>query len=345
MNGSLNMCARDKILRSFCLEMDLHSLGELTVNTYHHNNIRPTSRFQRSTFRRLQHLPERTSNSVTLLILGELPVQATIDKQTLTFFSSILTDPNSKEHLLVHRQLAVKDPDSNSLVMHVARLLRQYDLPSPHHLLTNPPGRTSTRWKMQVKEAIRSYWMKELIQDVGHKITARFLSKDSLKCGTLHPLWNLIPFHLYDIRQACIKAKMLAGVYWLGADELKNKKGVSSICPFCKMETEDLQHMVLRCSDNLHIRTKYIPLIQEGFRRIYTQEAWTHCSSSDYNLLKTILDINLMVEHKCTPSHTERRFYTESRFYLESHTRKFVYLLHVHRSVRKGEMHSEGAAS
>ena len=37
MNGSLNrtnMCARDKILRSFCLEMDLHSLGELTVNTY-----------------------------------------------------------------------------------------------------------------------------------------------------------------------------------------------------------------------------------------------------------------------------------------------------------------------
>ena len=96
--------------------------------------------FQRSTFRRLQHLPERTSNSVTLLILGELPVEATIDKQTLTFFSSILTDPNSKEHLLVHRQLAVKDPDSNSWVMHVARLLRQYDLPSPHHLLTNPRG-------------------------------------------------------------------------------------------------------------------------------------------------------------------------------------------------------------
>ena len=103
--------------------------------------------------------------------------------------------------------------------MHVARLLRQYDLPSPHHLLTNPPGRTSTGWKMQVKEAIRSYWMKELIQDVGHKITARFLSKDSLKCGTLHPLWNLTPFHLYDIRQACIKAKMLAGVYCTVAEK------------------------------------------------------------------------------------------------------------------------------
>ena len=179
--------------------------------------------------------------------------------------------------------------------MHVARLLRQYDLPSPHHLWTNPPGRTSTGWKIQVKEAIRSYWIKELIQDVGHKITARFLSKDSLKCGTLHPLWIVTPFHPYDIRQACIKAKMLAGVYWLGADELKNTKGGSSICPFCKVETEDLQHMVPRCSDNLHIRTKHIPLIQEGFRRIYTQEAWTHCSSSDYKLLKTILDINLNI--------------------------------------------------
>ena len=74
------------------------------------------------------------------------------------------------------------------------------------------------------------------------------------------------------------------------------------------METDDLQHMVLRCSDNLHIQTKFIPLFQEGFRRIYTQEVWTHCSSSDYNLLKTILDINLMVEHKCTPGHTEHRF-------------------------------------
>ena len=131
---------------------------------------------------------------------------------------------------------------SNSWVMHVARLLRQYDLPSPHHLLTNPPGRTSTGWKMQVKEAIRSYWFKELTQNVGHKITARFLSKDSLKCGTLHQLWNLTPFHPYYIRQACIKANMLAVVYWLGADEIKNKKGVSSICPFCRVETEDLQH-------------------------------------------------------------------------------------------------------
>ena len=225
-----------KLWNSYILPRLTYGLQQMVCSK---KDLELIERFQRSTFRRLQHLPERTSNSVTLLILGELPVQATIDKQTLTFFSSILTDPNSKEHLLVHRQLAVKDPYSNSWVMHVARLLRQYDLPSPHHLLTNPPGRTSTGWKMQVKEAIRSYWMKELIQDVGHKITARFLSKDSLKCGILHPLWNLTPFHLYDIRQACIKAKMLAGVYWLGADELKNKKGVSSICPFCKMETED----------------------------------------------------------------------------------------------------------
>ena len=37
-----------------------------------------------------------------------------------------------------------------------------------------------TGWKIQVKEAIRSYWMKALIQDVGHDITARFLSKHIL---------------------------------------------------------------------------------------------------------------------------------------------------------------------
>jgi hypothetical protein len=39
-------------------------------------------RFQRDTLRGIQHLPDQTSNVAFLLMMGELPIQATVDIQT-----------------------------------------------------------------------------------------------------------------------------------------------------------------------------------------------------------------------------------------------------------------------
>ena len=49
-------------------------------------DIELLEKFQRATFRRIQHLPDSTANVAVLLMLGELPIQATVDKQTLVFF-------------------------------------------------------------------------------------------------------------------------------------------------------------------------------------------------------------------------------------------------------------------
>ena len=236
----------------------------------------PLERFHRNTLRRLQHLPERTANSVSLLLMGELPIQATVDKQAITLFSSIVDAPMTTEYQLVCRQLAVKDSSSASWVSHISKLLRQYDLPSPHFLLKNPPGRKSVAWKMEVKNAIKSYWMSRMLADVRHKITARYISEASAQPGKLHPVWRYTPYNGFDIQHACIKAKMISGTYWLGIDNAKRGPEQSKLCALCIQEVEDLQHLLLRCNDYTHLRETYIPHIQEAVDTVCACNAW-HC--------------------------------------------------------------------
>ena len=120
-------------------------------------DIKLLEKFQHTTFRRIQHLPDSTANVAVLLMFGELPMQATFDKQTLVLFVNVVAQMHSNERQLVHRQLAIKDSRSHSWVIHVTKLLRQYDLPSPHYLLETLP--TPGGWKKQVREAVRTYWL------------------------------------------------------------------------------------------------------------------------------------------------------------------------------------------
>ena len=134
---------------------------------YKHWFFELLEKFQRATFRRIQHLPDSTANVAVLLMLGELPIQATVDKQTLVFFVNVVAQAHSNERQLVHRQLAIKDSRSHSWVIHVAKLLRQYDLPSPHYLLETQP--TPGGWKKQVREAVRTYWLNFMLTEARHK--------------------------------------------------------------------------------------------------------------------------------------------------------------------------------
>ena len=156
-------------------------------------------------------------------MLGEMPIQATVDKQTLVFFVNVVAQAHSNERQLVHRQLAMKDSRSHSWVIHVTKLLRQYDLPSPHYLLETQP--TPGGWKKQVREAVRTYWLNFMLTEARHKRSTRFLNKDTLNYGRLHRVWYTTPHRLHDITQACIKAKIIAGSYRLQVDEARQRGG------------------------------------------------------------------------------------------------------------------------
>ena len=117
----------------------------------------------------------------------------------------------------------------------------------------------------------------------------------SLGAGKLHPVWHLTPCDRYDLKLACIKAKIIAGSYWLGIDNARSGNRTNMMCPLCEKETEDLEHLLLRCQETVHIGNIYMPLIQQCVNILCASDAWSVCSTDDL-LLKLLLDVNL-VDH------------------------------------------------
>jgi hypothetical protein len=64
--------------------------------------------------KQIQHLPERTSDAATYLLLGQIPITGEIHKRALTTFGNIIRDFGTVECELAHRQLAVKSKKSHS---------------------------------------------------------------------------------------------------------------------------------------------------------------------------------------------------------------------------------------
>ena len=57
-------------------------------------NTNILEKFQPDRLKQLQGLPPRTSNCVTLAIMGMFPIEAEIDRKSLTFFRNIIKDKN-----------------------------------------------------------------------------------------------------------------------------------------------------------------------------------------------------------------------------------------------------------
>ncbi|CAG2242428.1 unnamed protein product [Mytilus edulis] len=107
-----------------------------------------------------KHLPERTADSATYLLSGQMPIEAEIDKRTLTLFGNIIRNLNTVEFKLAQRQLAIKDRNSKSWFTYVQQLLEKYNLPSSSVLLQEPPGKFS--WKNLVSKAVKTYWTNKI---------------------------------------------------------------------------------------------------------------------------------------------------------------------------------------
>ena len=70
----------------------------------HKTDTEKLERFQRGRY----SLPDKCPNSVTLGLLGILPIQCIIQKNTLNTFWNILTNKDAEEYQIVERQLIMK---------------------------------------------------------------------------------------------------------------------------------------------------------------------------------------------------------------------------------------------
>ena len=71
-------------------------------------DIENLEKFQRKYLRRLQGLPDKTPNCITLALLGVLPLETVIHKNALNLFMGIARNSNFIEYDTAMRQLAMK---------------------------------------------------------------------------------------------------------------------------------------------------------------------------------------------------------------------------------------------
>ena len=122
----------------------------LEVHNLRKKDVLQLEAFQSRYLKQLQSLPNRRSDTASLALLGMLPVNVCIEKNTLSLFGRIARDQSCIENDLAKRQLAVRDLSDKSWFSLVRNILNTYWLPTAYELLEHPPQENSGRNKLNI---------------------------------------------------------------------------------------------------------------------------------------------------------------------------------------------------
>ena len=127
-----------------------------------------------------------------------------------------------------------------------------------------------------------------------------------------------------DVKRGIVKARMLIGLYPPG--RFARAQDAVDLCPLCKLEKEDICHIIGRCSETLHIRSEYTKELKTLLDQQLGSSFWKENITSQENLVKLILDSSFLIHYG------EKKRYRDLRHRIESITRKLCHRLHLHRT-------------
>lgn len=274
--------------------------------------------------RSIQAIPTRTSKSITHLLVGCRTITAELHLRQLSLLGCIIRSQNSTLLSLLYRQSVMKSEDSKSWFVHITDILEQYDLPKIEELRKSTLSKQ--QWKKQTKNAVDSYWTKSMVDDCYSKSTLEYCNFQTLKIGTLHPVWLDIPMNQKDIKRSSIKCRMITGTYILQSTSHKfNSKEVDPTCPLCITENEDIVHFLTTCNALHQYRSKYITELKNLFDGSL-QKSWELLKNDRILLARLILDASVLIEPNIIP---DCRVLRKN---IESITRKLCFSLHCGRT-------------
>ena len=254
--------------------------------------------FHRKVLRRLQYLPESTAIAELHLLSGSLPIKAMIHKKALSLLRNIIAaDTKSPPALymrdLIIRQLAMTDPNSASWTAYIRRIIREYNLPCPESLITNPP--TKIQWKKTITRAIHDKWTEKLKEEAATKSSLAYLNVKRCSTSKMHPVWLKLESTL-DVRKASVKAKLLVQRYPLATSRTAGPHR-TDVCPLCKKDPETMTHFLLHCPVSNGVRGPYIHRILNTCRNY-------RIPIDEDSLTRIILDSNYLpmedLDHEAT---------------------------------------------
>ena len=141
-------------------------------------------KFQRKCLKQLQGLPDNTSSSACLCLLGILPVESVIHKTLLNLFTTLMRDQNSIEYEIAQRQIVMRDMPQKSMFTHIQCLLDLYGLPSVFELMCNTPPKLA--WKNTLNRKIHEMVELSWKSDITNKSSTKYINADVFKVGASH---------------------------------------------------------------------------------------------------------------------------------------------------------------
>ncbi|CAG2229246.1 unnamed protein product [Mytilus edulis] len=316
----LNPTVSIHIIRIFIIPRLIHGLEVVRLMI---SDIKALSSYFKQLLKRIQHLPERTADSATYLLSGQMPIEAEIDKRTLTLFGNIIRNPNTVEFKLAQRQLAIKDRNSKSWFTYVQQLLEKYNLPSSSVLLQEPPGKFS--WKNLVSKAVKTYWTNKIHSEAREKSSLQYINFEQLTFDNPHLVWKSAKFEHFSIQRAGIKCRLMLDTYLLQIHKQKfNKYEVDSTCLLCHNGAEDRKHFLIQCVALDSIRSPFLKILHEKTTEVVRDVKLTDAIFEQPDeLLSLILDCT---GYQVIPPSRQEEF--------EAVSRGLCFALHIERSDR-----------
>ena len=127
----------------------------------------------------------------------------------------------------------------------VSDTLDMYNLPNIRQLFDCTPSKLV--WKRQTKQAVSTYLTTRLVEDAMTKSTLTHCFTGDVRIGQVQMVWESIQPNLQDVKRGHVKARLLTGTYMFQSTKFRlNSSDVDPKCPLCRLESEDLQHFILR---------------------------------------------------------------------------------------------------
>ena len=197
-------------------------------------NIMSLKTTQMKYLKRIFHTPPSTSNAITLLETGILPIEQEINKRQLNFLHHILSQEEDDPVKLVYRE-QLKFVGERNWANEVAGLRTMYEISEDDRQI---PEYSKDKWKFIVKTKITSYALKRLNEDMSNQ-------KHGSQLGERNQLKPLSYLEALKPHQARTVFQIRAGV--LDVKALRKYWYDDSVCRLCQHEEENVNHVVNEC--------------------------------------------------------------------------------------------------
>ena len=211
----------------------------------------------------MMKLSARSPAALVYFTAGSLPATALLHLRQISLFSMICRLVNDPLHHHARHILLTSSLNKNSWFAQIRKLLQQYELPHPLHLLEQPPEKL--KFKKLSKSKVINFWETKLRSESQYLPSLKYFHTQYLSLSTTHRLWTSAGSKPYEVAKARIQLLFLSSQYPCAAVtrhwSSDNPMGHCRAPPCLGLsQFETAEHLLLHCPYYNSIRASLLAL-------------------------------------------------------------------------------------